>query len=228
MKSKILLICLFVSAFLGNVKAKSPPAPPAKSNAPATSEEPRYLIFWSSPEKAGELAERVGMKGDGKTRILGFGLPNATFELEKQLPEPHPECIRRGTRARHGGDAAFRFPSCLEEPPGPLELVRSEQAGLQPEQQVQRRVARLGRTAEQGALPEPRCARTPAAEHVLYEQENAGRGHADRLKSHRAGPPRGDCETQGRRQGSPFRGSVGGFGARHRRLLPNRIPRSRR
>jgi hypothetical protein len=85
MKSKILLICLFVSAFLGNVKAKSPPAPPAKSNAPATSEEPRYLLFWSSPDKAGELAERVGMKGDGKTRILGFGLPNPTFELEKQL-----------------------------------------------------------------------------------------------------------------------------------------------
>jgi hypothetical protein len=83
--SKILLICLFVSAFLGNVKAKSPPAPPANSNAPATSEEPRYLLFWSSPDKAGELAERVGMKGDGKTRILGFGLPNPTFELEKQL-----------------------------------------------------------------------------------------------------------------------------------------------
>ena len=26
------------------------------------------------------------MKGDGKTRILGFGLPNPTFELEEQLP----------------------------------------------------------------------------------------------------------------------------------------------
>ena len=48
--------------------------------------EPRYLIFWSAPEKAGELAERVGMKGDGKTRLLGFGLPNATYELEEQLP----------------------------------------------------------------------------------------------------------------------------------------------
>jgi hypothetical protein len=63
------------------------PAPPAKSNAPATSEKPRYLLFWSSPEKAGELAERVGMKGDGKTRILGFGLPTPTFELEEQLPD---------------------------------------------------------------------------------------------------------------------------------------------
>ena len=80
-------------------------------------------------------------------------------------------------------------------------------------------MARLGRTAEQGALPEPRCARTPAAEHVLHEQENASRGHADRLEGHRAGPPRGDRETQGGRQGSPLRGSAGGFGAEHRRLL---------
>ena len=34
-----------------------------------------------SPEKAGELAERIGMKGDGKTRLLGFGLPISTYEL---------------------------------------------------------------------------------------------------------------------------------------------------
>lgn len=62
-------------------------ATPASSNAQSKAGEPRYLIFWSSSEKAGELAERVGMKGDGKTRLLGFGLPNATFELEKQLPD---------------------------------------------------------------------------------------------------------------------------------------------
>jgi len=70
----------------GDAGEQSGPATPANSKAPATSEEPRYLVFWSSPEKAGELAERVGMKGDGKTRFLGFGLPNATYELEKQLP----------------------------------------------------------------------------------------------------------------------------------------------
>ena len=61
-------------------------APPACSEAPAASQSVKYLIFWSSPEKAGELAAQVGMKGDGKTRLLGFGLPNATYELEKQLP----------------------------------------------------------------------------------------------------------------------------------------------
>ncbi|MGO8751164.1 MAG: family 14 glycosylhydrolase [Thermoguttaceae bacterium] len=53
---------------------------------PATSEKPKYLIFWNSPEKAGELAERVGMKGDGKTRLLGFGLPIETYEFEAHLP----------------------------------------------------------------------------------------------------------------------------------------------
>jgi hypothetical protein len=62
------------------------PATPAKGNAPARSEEPKYLIFWHSPEKAGELVERLGMKGDGKTRLLGFGLPNPTYEIEEQLP----------------------------------------------------------------------------------------------------------------------------------------------
>ena len=48
--------------------------------------EPRYLIFWNAPEKVGELVERVGMKGDGKTRLLGFGLPIETYEFEEHLP----------------------------------------------------------------------------------------------------------------------------------------------
>jgi hypothetical protein len=48
--------------------------------------EPRYLIFWNAPEKVGELVERVGMKGDGKTRLLGFGLPIETYEFEAHLP----------------------------------------------------------------------------------------------------------------------------------------------
>lgn len=63
------------------------PAAPANGEAPAAPEEPRYLLFWSDAEKAGELADRVGMKGDGKTRLLGFGLPNPTFELGEQLPD---------------------------------------------------------------------------------------------------------------------------------------------
>jgi hypothetical protein len=58
-----------------------------KSKAPAALKEPKYLIFWSDPEKAGELAKRVGMKGDGTTRLLGFGLPTATFEVEERLPD---------------------------------------------------------------------------------------------------------------------------------------------
>ena len=80
------LVIFLLACAWADAGEPSSPAPPAKSKAPATSEKPKYLIFWSSPEKAGELAERVGMKGDGKTRILGFGLPNPTFELEEQLP----------------------------------------------------------------------------------------------------------------------------------------------
>src|SRR5262249_61027709 len=63
------------------------PAPPANGRAPVAPGEPKYLLFWESSEKAGELADRVGMKGDGKTRILGFGLPTPTFEIEPQLPD---------------------------------------------------------------------------------------------------------------------------------------------
>ena len=80
------LVIFLLACAWADAGEQSSPATPANSKAPATSEKPKYLIFWSSPEKAGELAERVGMKGDGKTRLLGFGLPNATYELEKQLP----------------------------------------------------------------------------------------------------------------------------------------------
>jgi hypothetical protein len=61
-------------------------ARPANSKAPAPSEQPKYLIFWHDPEQAAELPERVGMKGDGKTRLLGFGVPTPTYEIEQQLP----------------------------------------------------------------------------------------------------------------------------------------------
>jgi hypothetical protein len=52
----------------------------------AVSEEPKYLIFWGPSEQAAELAQKIGMKGDGKTRLLGSGLPTSTFEVEGQLP----------------------------------------------------------------------------------------------------------------------------------------------
>lgn len=61
-------------------------APPAIIHAATPSDNPKYLIFWGEPEKAGGLADRIGMKGDGKTRLLGFGVPNATYEIEAQLP----------------------------------------------------------------------------------------------------------------------------------------------
>ena len=84
------------------VKAQSPTATSANSKAPATSKEPKYLIFWNLPEKAGELAERIGMKGDGKTRLLGFGLPISTYEFEKYVPS----LIRRSFSAAREHDMA--------------------------------------------------------------------------------------------------------------------------
>jgi hypothetical protein len=80
------LVIFLLACARGDAGEQESPAPPAKSKAPATLEKPKYLLFWSDPEKAGELAERIGMKGDGKTRLLGFGLPTPTFELEERLP----------------------------------------------------------------------------------------------------------------------------------------------
>ncbi|MGO9918671.1 MAG: hypothetical protein ACLQIB_28735 [Isosphaeraceae bacterium] len=80
------LVTFFLACAWAEAGEPSSPAPPAQSKAPATSEEPKYLLFWNDPERAAELAKRVGMKGDGKTRFLGFGLPTPTFEIEQQLP----------------------------------------------------------------------------------------------------------------------------------------------
>jgi hypothetical protein len=80
------LVIFLLACAWADAGEQSSPATPAGSKAPATSEKLKYLIFWSSPEEAGKLAERVGMKGDGKTRLLGFGLPTPTYELEAQLP----------------------------------------------------------------------------------------------------------------------------------------------
>jgi hypothetical protein len=80
------LVIFSLACAWSNAGEQSSPAAPAKGKAPAAPPEPKYLLFWESPEKAGELAERIGMKGDGKTRLLGFGLPNPTYEIEEQLP----------------------------------------------------------------------------------------------------------------------------------------------
>jgi hypothetical protein len=80
------LVIFVLACAWADAGEQSSPAALAKSKAPATSEEPKYLVFWHASEKVGELAERVGLKGDGKTRLLGFGLPNPTYELEEQLP----------------------------------------------------------------------------------------------------------------------------------------------
>jgi hypothetical protein len=81
-----LLIFLLPAWALPDADQPTNPAPLPNSKTSAATENPRYLIFWSSPEKLGDLVGRIGMKGNGTTRLLGFGLPTPTFEMEDQLP----------------------------------------------------------------------------------------------------------------------------------------------
>ena len=49
--------------------------------------EPRYLLFWRTPEQAPDLIKAIGEQGDRRTRLLGFGVPCATFAQEKPVPD---------------------------------------------------------------------------------------------------------------------------------------------
>ena len=80
------LVIFLLACAWADAGEPSSPAPPARARHPPRRKNRNTSSSGSSPEKAGELAERVGMKGDGKTRLLGFGLPNPTFEFEAQLP----------------------------------------------------------------------------------------------------------------------------------------------
>jgi hypothetical protein len=80
-------IIFVLAGFWTAAQGQGNPVIPENKQERAVNAQPKYLIFWSSPEKAGELAERIGMKGNGKTRLLGFGVPTATFELEDQVPD---------------------------------------------------------------------------------------------------------------------------------------------
>ena len=55
------LAIIFLACAWADGGQQTSPAPPASSQAPDRSQEPKYLIFWSEPEKAGELAERIGV-----------------------------------------------------------------------------------------------------------------------------------------------------------------------
>ena len=83
-KLKYVLWTLIVCSLTITCRNVKPPSDREDTNpiALANPEEPRYLIFWGDPSRAGELAERIGMKGDGKTRLLGFGTSGNAFEEE--------------------------------------------------------------------------------------------------------------------------------------------------
>ena len=68
------------------------PAPCAECNgttvpSPTAMAEPRYLLFWRAPGQVPDLIRTIGEKGDGRTRLLGFGVPCSTFEQEQRVPE---------------------------------------------------------------------------------------------------------------------------------------------
>jgi hypothetical protein len=79
------LAALCLAASLSARPAEPTTKPNAGGEAGAMS-EPRYLLFWRAPEQAPELVRQIGGKGDGRSRLLGFGAPMSPFDEEKQLP----------------------------------------------------------------------------------------------------------------------------------------------
>ncbi len=51
------------------------------------SAEPHYLLFWGGPDQVPDLLKKIGAKADGRTRLVGFGVPCPTIQVEKQVPE---------------------------------------------------------------------------------------------------------------------------------------------
>lgn len=60
---------------------------PKQADAGSVMAAPRYLLFWRTPEQASDLIKTIGEQGDGRTRLLGFGVPCAAFAQEKQIPD---------------------------------------------------------------------------------------------------------------------------------------------
>jgi hypothetical protein len=72
------------AVLLGPAACALPAAGSAALDA-GQAKEPRYLLFWRTPEQVPALVAAVGTRGDGR-HLLGFGIPCATLELEKQVP----------------------------------------------------------------------------------------------------------------------------------------------
>ena len=84
----LIVLGLAVLGLAANASAR-PAELAARPNAGAEAKamgEPRYLLFWRSPEQARDLPRQLGSKGDGRAHLLGFGVPTSPFDEEKQLP----------------------------------------------------------------------------------------------------------------------------------------------
>ncbi|MCL5269620.1 MAG: hypothetical protein M1457_03480 [bacterium] len=97
-----LLIALSFSAVVGAGEPGAAGPNPEPSVGPRSA-EPRYLVFWWPPRKAAQLASIVGTRGNGRTRLLGFGKPISTFDEEDTVRDQ----IRAIVQAARQNDLAF-------------------------------------------------------------------------------------------------------------------------
>ncbi len=85
---RLMILELAALGLAANPSARSA-EPTTKPNAGGEAKamsEPRYLLFWRPPEQVRELVRQLGSKGDGRARLLGYGVPTSPFDEERQLP----------------------------------------------------------------------------------------------------------------------------------------------
>jgi hypothetical protein len=84
----VIILELVALGLAANPSARSaePTAEPEAGGEAGAMSEPRYLLFWRAPEQVLDMVRQIGSKGDGRFRLLGFGVPMSAFDEEKQLP----------------------------------------------------------------------------------------------------------------------------------------------
>jgi hypothetical protein len=86
--SIFILLCLPTSGPSAQQPTRLPePASSAPGQKTAGDAEPRYLLFWNTPERVSELKKTLGEQAPGHTRLLGFGQACSAFVQEKQVPD---------------------------------------------------------------------------------------------------------------------------------------------
>lgn len=82
------LLALFALTAIALIRISHPPQTIAsRPHKELNQSGIKYLIFWGGPKMVPDLIKTIGVTGDGRTRMLGFGLPCETFLQEKQIPQ---------------------------------------------------------------------------------------------------------------------------------------------